>query len=180
VLLTRRAWNGEPISVGKVVGDWVYAHFVTTLPPEGFLATDIVDLYQGRGAFEGTLADEDQEGNPDRRCSLAACGQEVWQIVWQWVWNLRLAVSAGCTETPLRETEWALPQTGSAQAIAVPAPEEEPEYGPREWARARRGRLGAEAFALHDDGMLLCPQGRPSASNWTKNVASSVSCSTLG
>jgi hypothetical protein len=67
LLVTRRAWKrGEPISVGKVVGDWVYEHFVTTLSPDGFLATDVLDLYQGRGAFEGTLADEDQEGDPDR------------------------------------------------------------------------------------------------------------------
>jgi hypothetical protein len=45
LLLTRRAWKrGEPISVGKVVGDWVYEQFVTTLPPAGFLATDVLDL----------------------------------------------------------------------------------------------------------------------------------------
>jgi hypothetical protein len=45
LLLTRRAWKrGAPISVGKVLGDWVYAHFVTTLPCEGFLATDVLDL----------------------------------------------------------------------------------------------------------------------------------------
>ena len=109
LLLTRRAWKrGEPISVGKVVGDWVYEQFVTTLPLEGFLATDVLDLYQGRGAFEGTLADEDLEGDPDRWCSLTPCGQEVWQLVWQWVWNLRLALSAAGTETPLRQIEWAL------------------------------------------------------------------------
>jgi hypothetical protein len=160
LLVTRRAWKrGEPISVGKVVGDWVYEHFVTTLPPEGFLATDVLDLYQGRGAFEGTLADEDREGDPDRWCSLRPCGQEVWQIVWQWVWNLRLAFSAGCAEVPVREMEWAPPQTGLAQHIAVPAPEEEGAYGPLEWARVWGGRLGAEAFVLQDDGMLRCPQG---------------------
>jgi hypothetical protein len=45
LLLTRRAWkHGEPISVGKVLGDWVYEQFVTTLPAEGFLATDVLDL----------------------------------------------------------------------------------------------------------------------------------------
>jgi hypothetical protein len=55
--------------------------------------------------------------------------------------------------------DWAPPQTGSTQHIAVPAPEEEGHYGPLEWARARAGRLGAEAFVLQDDGMLRCPQG---------------------
>ena len=87
------------------------------------------------------------------------CGQEFWQIVWQWVWNLRLAFSAGCTDAPLRQMEWAPPQTGSTQRLAEPAPQEEPEYGPLEWARAWGGRLGAEAFTLQDDGMLRCPQG---------------------
>jgi hypothetical protein len=73
LLLTRRPWKrGEPIAVGKVLGEWVYEQFVTTLPPDRLLATDVLDLYQGRGAFEGTLADEDREGDPDRWCSLTA------------------------------------------------------------------------------------------------------------
>lgn len=161
LLLTRRAWkHGEPISVGKVVGDWVYEQFVTTLPLEGFLATDVLDLYQGRGAFEGTLADEDLEGDPDRWCSLTPCGQEVWQLIWQWVWNLRLAFSAGWSDTtPLRQTEWAPPHTASTQSLAEPAPDDEPDYGPLEWARARGGRLGADAFVVQEDSMLRCPQG---------------------
>jgi hypothetical protein len=37
--------------------------------------------------------------------------------------------------------------------------QEEPKHGSLEWARAWGGRLGAEAFSLQDDGMLLCPQG---------------------
>src|SRR5262249_30856542 len=50
LLLTRRAWKrGEAVSVGKVLGEWVYEQFVTTLPPEGFLASNVLDLYQGRG-----------------------------------------------------------------------------------------------------------------------------------
>jgi hypothetical protein len=158
LLLTRRVWKpGAPISVGKVLGDWVYEQFVTTLPSEGFLATDVLDLYQGRGAFEGTLADEDREGDPDRWCSLSACGQEVWHIVWQWVWNLRLAFSTGCAQAPLREMEWAPPhpQTDSVQAIAEPAPREEPAYGALAWARGRGGRLGAEA-RLHCKMMERC------------------------
>jgi hypothetical protein len=162
LLLTRRAWKrGEPIAVGKVLADWVYEQLVTTLPPEGFLATDVLDLDHGRGACEGTLADEDREGDADRWCSLSACGQEFWQIVWQWVWNLRLAFAAGGAQAPLRKMEWAPlhPQTSAAQVIAEPAPREEPVYGALEWARVRGGRLGAEAFALQADGTLRCPQG---------------------
>ena len=37
------------------------------------------------------LADEDVEEDPDRWCSYTACGQELWQIACQWVWNLRLS-----------------------------------------------------------------------------------------
>jgi hypothetical protein len=161
LVLTRRAWKrGTPIAVGKVLGDWVYEQFVTSLPPDGFLATDVLDLYQGRGAFEGTLADEDREGDPDRWCSLSAAGQEFWQIVWQWVWNLRLAFSLSWSATPLREMEWAPPIPGAAaERLAEPAPHEELAYGPLEWARARSGRLGADAFVLQADGMLRCPQG---------------------
>lgn len=160
LLLTRQAWKyGEPISVGKVLGDWVYEQFVTTLPSEGFLATDVLDLYQGRGAFEGTLADEDLEGDPDRWCSLTPCGQEFWQVVWQWVWNLRLAFSTGWSDTALRQMEWAPPHTGSMQSLVEPAPDDGSDYGPLEWARARGGRLGAEAFPLQDNGTLRCPHG---------------------
>jgi hypothetical protein len=159
LILTRRAWKGEPISVGKVLGNWVYEQFVTTLPSAGFLAADILDLYQGRGAFEGTLADEDREGDPDRWCSLTACGQEFWQIVWQWVWNLRLALQAGCMDAPVRSLEWAPPSDAPAQFVAMPLPHQEPTYGPLEWARSYAGRLGAEAFPLQDDGTLRCPTG---------------------
>lgn len=159
LLLTRRAWHGEPISVGKVIGEWVYEQYVTTLPCEGFLATDILDLYQGRGAFEGTLADEDREGDPDRWCSLSPCGQECWQVLWQWVWNLRLALSVGISDDVLRSMEWAPEHEGTPQTIAVPVPNETPTYGPLEWARARGSRFAATDFVLQKDGRLRCPQG---------------------
>jgi hypothetical protein len=70
-------------------GEWVYELFITTLPVEGFLVEDVLDLYHGRGAFEAVLADEDVEEDPDRWCSHTECGQELWQIACQWVWNLR-------------------------------------------------------------------------------------------
>jgi hypothetical protein len=38
------------------------------------------------------LADEDVEVDPDRWCSYTECGQELWQIACQWVWNLRLTL----------------------------------------------------------------------------------------
>lgn len=47
-------------------GEWVYELFITTLPVDGFLVEDALDLYHGRGAFEAVLADEDVEEDPDR------------------------------------------------------------------------------------------------------------------
>jgi hypothetical protein len=54
----------------------VYELFFTTLPQQAFTASDVVELYLHRGAFEPVLADEDQEIDPDRWCSHTACGQE--------------------------------------------------------------------------------------------------------
>jgi hypothetical protein len=74
---------GKKITVGKRVGDWVYELFITTLPVEGFLVEDALDLYHGRGAFEAVLCDEDVEEDADRWCSYTECGQELWQIACQ-------------------------------------------------------------------------------------------------
>ena len=76
--------------VGVERGGVVYELFLTNLPQGAFTASDVVALYLHRGAFESALSDEDQEQDPDRWCSHAPCGQECWQIVSQWVWNLRL------------------------------------------------------------------------------------------
>jgi hypothetical protein len=76
--------------VGVTREDIVYELFFTNLPQQAFTASDVVELYLHRGAFEPTLSDEDNEQDPDRWCSHAAWGQECWQVVSQWVWNLRL------------------------------------------------------------------------------------------
>ena len=52
---------GKKVTVGKRVDEWVYELFITTLPADGFLVEDVLDLYHGRGAFEAVLADEDVE-----------------------------------------------------------------------------------------------------------------------
>ena len=59
---------GKRVSVGKCLGEWVYELFITTLPSDGFLVEEVLDLYHGRGAFEAMLADEDLEEDPDRWC----------------------------------------------------------------------------------------------------------------
>src|SRR5438876_6785366 len=74
-------------SVGVTRAGVVYELFFSRLPQQAFTASDIVELYLHRGAFETALADEDQEQDPDRWASHTATGQECWQIVSQWLWN---------------------------------------------------------------------------------------------
>ena len=81
IVARHRTAPGKPMTVGKLIGEWVYELFITTLDANGFLAEDVLDLYHGRGAFEAVLSDEDVEEDPDRWCSYTECGQELWQIV---------------------------------------------------------------------------------------------------
>jgi hypothetical protein len=160
--------SGKKTSVGKCVGEWVYEVFITTLPGDGFLVEDVLDLYHGRGAFEAVLTDEDSEEDPDRWCSYTECGQELWQVACQWVWNLRLSLGKTMQEAELREMEWAPPKEAPSSLEAM---EDSPqEYGPWQWARAfgaATGRFGADAFVLQEDGKLRCPAG---SSLWLSEV----------
>jgi hypothetical protein len=77
----------SPVGVTRAGG--VYELFFTTLPQQACTACDVVELYLLSFAFEPTLADEDQELDPDRWCSHAASLQECWQVVAQWGCFLR-------------------------------------------------------------------------------------------
>ena len=132
----------------------VYELFFTHLPQDAFTASDVVALYLHRGAFEPVLADEDQEQDPDRWCSHAPAGQEAWQIVSQWVWNLRLELGHVLEPTPMRTTEFApachrdhelrsAPVLGYGQVL-VASP----------W---KAGRFSGKDFPLQPDGTLRCP-----------------------
>jgi hypothetical protein len=159
---------GKTIPVGKRVGEWVYELFITTLGAEGFLVEDVLDLYQGRGAFEAVLANEDVEEDPDRWCSSTECGQELWQIACQWVWNLRLSLGQSMQGVRLREIEWAPAKEAPTVLVAEDPPPQ--EYGPWQLAAAfgrATGRFGAEDFVLQEDGKLRCPAG---ASLWLSEV----------
>ena len=87
VIVATHPVSSTAAPVGVTREEVVYELFFTALPPVAFTSADVVDLYLGRGAFETVLSDEDQEQDPDRWCSHSACGQEVWQILSQWVWN---------------------------------------------------------------------------------------------
>ncbi len=152
--------------IGTTRGEVVYELFYTALPQEAFTPADVVDLYLHRGAFECVLSDEDQEQDPDRWCSHTAWGQEFWQILSQWLWNLRLELGHALHPTPMRTTEFAPAQVGESAPAVEPARVSKPtppvKYGPPQWARPSfTGGFPGSAFLLQADGTLRCPANCP-------------------
>ena len=146
--------------VGVTRAGVVYELFFTNLPQQAFTASDVVALYLHRGAFEPALADEDSEQDPDRWGSHSAWGQECWQVVSQWVWNLRLELGHQLEPTSMRTTEFApaIPPV-TEQAAASPAPAS--GYGPPATATSwKTGRFSGQDFPLQPDGTLRCPAGQ--------------------
>jgi len=169
--------------VGQERDGVVYELFVSTILAEALTANDLLDLYRHRGSFETVLADEDWEQDPDRWCSHTPCGQEFWQILSQWVWNLRLEFGQQCSPTPLRTTAFASANdpapvsepVGDTQAredgqpalVSRPAQvseqvwDSELSYGPAQWAQPSfTGGFPGSAFLPQADGTLLCPAGK--------------------
>jgi hypothetical protein len=89
------------------------------------------------------LADEDQEQDPDRWVSQTAAGQEAWQLISQWIWNLRLELGHQLHPDPLRTTEFAPALPTAHKESPAQAPVQ--GYGPAEVAlrRTRGPLLGA-------------------------------------
>ena len=164
--------SSTPPAIGKKRDNMVYELFVTRLAAPAFSAKDVLDLYLHRGSFETVLADEDREQDPDRWCSHTPCGQEFWQILSQWIWNLRLELGQQLSPVAMRTTEFAPAGTVSPVPASEPAPTSEPvpasepvptlAYGPPQWARRSftRGYPGS-AFTPQPDGNLLCPANHP-------------------
>jgi hypothetical protein len=152
VVATHPAGNKKS-PVGVTRAGVVYELFFTNLPQQAFTASDVVELYLHRGAFEPALADEDQEIDPDRWCSHTAYGQEAWCIVSQWVWNLRLELGHQVEPTPLRTTELAPAQAQANEQRSVTC-----GYGkPTVAAPWKAGRFSGQGFALQPDGTVRCP-----------------------
>ena len=151
--------------VGLIRNGVVYELFLTNLPQSAFTASDVVSLYLHRGAFETALEDEDQEQEPDRWCSHSAWGQEAWQIVAQWTWNLRLELGHQLLPEPLRTTEFApaLPEQNAdaSTSPASPAPSAPASgYAPPTTATSwKADRFTGADFPLQSDGTLRCPAG---------------------
>ncbi len=151
--------------VGRIRDGIVYELFWTNLPQNAFTASDVVSLYLHRGAFETTLEDEDQEQDPDRWCSHATWGQEAWQIVAQWIWNLRLELGHQLHPEPVRTTEFApaLPpqlEATSMHPVSPASPAPASGYAPPTTATSwKAGRFTGTDFPLQPDGTLRCPAG---------------------
>lgn len=146
--------------IGVTRSGVVYELFVTQLPQNAFTASDVVALYLHRGAFETTLADEDQEQDPDRWASHTATGQETWQLISQWVWNLRLELGHQLHPDPVRTTEF-VPALASVHAPTPDSSSPPQGYGPAKVALSwKAGRFSGSDFPLQPDGTLRCPAGQ--------------------
>jgi hypothetical protein len=147
--------------IGVIRDGVVYELFLTNLPQSAFTASDVVSLYLHRGAFETALEDEDLEQEPDRWCSHSIWGQEAWQIVAQWTWNLRLELGHQLAPEAVRTTEFAPALSPLPQATppAPPAASTPPSgYAPPTTATSwKAGRFIGTDFPLQPDGTLRCP-----------------------
>jgi hypothetical protein len=172
-------------SVGKCDGKYLYEVFLTSLPASGFTAADVLSLYNGRGGFEQTLSEEDQEQDCDRWCSWQPEGQSFWQILSQWVWNWR--IQAGYQSQKLqgvRQTLWspaleAAPITSASESATlstqtniesaeIPVVTSEPSLAPPPkygkmiiapgWGQSRHKYSGKD-FKVIEDERIECPAG---------------------
>lgn len=161
VIVATHPASTTPGPVGTTREGVVYELFFTSLPQGAFTPADVVQIYLHRGAFETVLADEDQEQDSDRWCSHTPYGQECWQIVSQWVWNLREELGHRLHPTPMRMTAFA-PALATPLPSPVPEPPVQVTYGEPRWARpAQMGGFPGDAFLPQDDGTLRCPAGQP-------------------
>jgi hypothetical protein len=159
IVATSPTTSASP-SVGEQRGESVYELFISTLPSPAFSTKDVLDLYLHRGSFETVLVDEDKEQDADRWVSHTPCGQEFFQILAQWLWNLRLELGQHLAPAVVRTTVFA-----PAHAVSPTAPSEPATpviYGPAQWAkRSFTGGFPGSAFTLQPDGTLRCPADKP-------------------
>jgi hypothetical protein len=165
LVATSPATSASPL-VGEQRAETVYELFVSTLPSPAFSAKDVLDLYLHRGSFETVLSDEDAEQDADRWVSHTACGQECFQILAQWLWNLRLEVGQHLAPAAVRTTEfapaYAVSPASTGESISANEPASSVVYGPAQWAqRSFTGGFPGSAFTLQPDGTLRCPADRP-------------------
>lgn len=171
---------GKP-SVGHLHEGFVYELFVTSLPPEAASAAEVVSLYLGRGALEATLAQEDREMPTDRWITHRALGQDLFQMISQWVWNHRVVLGAALSsKSALRVTPWdvAVEALEPTPIASLPDGSSEPTQSVSEAASASSQsvpeaatsavheskepgseRVGIESFQRDEKGDVRCPNG---------------------
>jgi hypothetical protein len=165
LVATHPAGDHKP-AVGVRRKEMVYELFYTTLPPHAFRASDVLHVYLHRGSFETVLSDEDQEQDADRWVSRTPCGQDCWQIISPWVWNLRLELGQQLTPPAMRVMEFS-PAVGAEPTVvtepavvAEPAVGAEPfSYGPPQWAhRSWTSGFAGSDFVPQPDGTDALPR----------------------
>jgi hypothetical protein len=164
--MVRSLYDCPEIPVGVTRAGVVYELFFTNLPQQAVTARDVVELYLHRGAFEPTLSDEDIEQDPDRWCSHSAWGQECWQVISQWTWNLRRELGHQLKPQPLRTTEFApaIPKPRELGAAHPSTSAPAAGYGPPVTAT----RLGKRVASLAQTFLsnLTAPSGVQPGGRW--------------
>lgn len=184
LVVTRTPWSadlGKP-GVGHLHEGFVYELVVTNLPPEAASTAEVVSLYLARGALEATLAQEDREMSTDRWITHRAPGQDLFQIISQWVWNHRIVLGAAMmSKSALRVTPWEvsvtktepapIPSLPDGKSASSEAPDEksassdppdgavapvQTDPGP---STSQPARFGPESFPRDDKGQVHCPSG---------------------
>ncbi len=122
VIIATHPAAATPARIGTTRDGVVYELFFTCLPPAAFSPADVLDLYLHRGGFETVLSDEDKEQDADRWCSYTANGQEFWQILSQWMWNLRLELGHRLHPTAMRTTAFAQAEGAQENSPTSEAP----------------------------------------------------------
>src|SRR5438876_10712130 len=100
--------------------------------------------------------------------------QEAWQIVSQWIWNVRLELGHQLEPTEVRTTEF-------ARAVPEAKAQRHPSSGygkPAVAAPWKAGRFSGQDFALQPDGTVHCPadQSLVAHDNAEKPMEASVWC----
>lgn len=112
----------------------------------------MLSLYNGRGGFEQTLSEEDQECDCDRWCSWQ---QQVNQEVRQRLWAAKLDSLPSPQASPPSPSLAEQNDTSTGQSHAV-------QYAPMQvapgWAKNWH-KYGGEDFKVIDDETLQCPAG---------------------
>jgi hypothetical protein len=156
VVVATHPANAQKSRVGLTRAGLVYELFFTDLPQSAFTAADVVALSLHRGAFEPALADEDQEQDPDRWCSHSSGGQQAWQILSQWVWNLRLELGHQLEPAPMRTTEFAPVMAEASEREASTSGYASPESS-LPW---KAGRFSGRDCVPQADGTRRCSAGK--------------------